>query len=179
MVVISSFTGPYRFLSNFWKSDIPLDTVQLWTPPERGLVARGVEWAYQAAKTFDKERQLVILNADQPNKARQLGRSKKGAAQPGQEWEFGGTQMRTDWEEVKVPIMKELLQIKFGNPDLRIQLNNTGDAILIEGPIPVRGKTYAHLDTFWGAKPSHSGRWFGGQNWLGVLLMEVRAENRR
>ncbi|MCD7839046.1 MAG: NADAR family protein [Erysipelotrichaceae bacterium] len=41
--------------------------------------------------------------------------------------------LRTDWEDVKLNIMKELIMIKFQNPLLKEKLLNTGDALLIEG----------------------------------------------
>jgi ribA/ribD-fused uncharacterized protein len=67
-----------------------------------------------------------------------------------------------DWEDLKIVIMRELLFLKFALPSLRASLLETGDADLIEG------NTWG--DTFWGVC---RGR---GQNWLGKLLMEVRAE---
>ena len=69
--------------------------------------------------------------------------------------------LRPDWEEVKVQVMRELLYAKFSEEPLRGMLKATGDQHLEEG------NNWG--DTFWGVC---RGR---GENWLGKLLMEVRA----
>jgi ribA/ribD-fused uncharacterized protein len=70
--------------------------------------------------------------------------------------------MRDDWNDIKIDVMRDLLQEKFSDDDLRELLLATGDAELIEG------NTWN--DYFWGVCLGE------GQNWLGKLLMEVRKE---
>lgn len=106
-----------------------------------------VEHAYQAAKALDAETKESIRVAPTAAIAKKLGQSCK---------------LIGDWEDLKIVIMRELLFLKFALPPLRALLLETGDADLIEG------NTWG--DTFWGVC---RGR---GQNWLGKLLMEVRAE---
>lgn len=108
---------------------------------------KSVEHGYQASKTFDVEQQRAILGAPSPKAAKRLGRQ---------------TILRPDWEQVKETVMAELLAIKFANPGLRSKLLGTGNAELIEG-------------NWWG--DTYWGRCDGvGQNRLGILLMELRAE---
>ena len=71
-----------------------------------------------------------------------------------------GVTIRPDWEHVKIDIMREILQIKFENPHLKMLLKNTGNKILIE---------HTSRDSFWGDGGNGS-----GLNWLGRLLMEIR-----
>jgi len=70
--------------------------------------------------------------------------------------------MRADWDMIKVGVMKELLTLKFADPELRRALLKTGDAVLIEG------NTWN--DRFWGVCAGQ------GKNMLGKLLMEVRKD---
>jgi ribA/ribD-fused uncharacterized protein len=131
---IESFTGDYRWLSNFWPVCVVLD----------GIVYPSVENAYQAAKTSPEYRgQFVYCTAGQ---SKRLGRK---------------VPCRADWDNVKVSIMRELLQQKF-KPGLLLaaRLVETGSATLIEG------NTWG--DTFWGVCNGV------GHNTLGNLLMQKR-----
>lgn len=107
---ISSFTGDYRFLSNFWLCVVELD----------GTTYPSVEHAYQAAKTLDPKerepfhRQPPITSAE----SKKLGKK---------------LTLRPDWEEVKLGVMEKLLVQKFAHADLRKELLATGDTMLIEG----------------------------------------------
>ena len=75
--------------------------------------------------------------------------------------------LRSDWETVKVDIMREIIRIKFsGNADLRIKLLKTGDAELIEG-------NNWH-DNFWGDCSCERCKNITGENMFGNLLMEYR-----
>lgn len=136
-MTINQFTGPYRFLSNFYPARVVLDGDEYPT----------VEHAYQAAKT-DIERE-VIRRAPTPGIARKLGRM---------------VMVRSDWEVVKVEIMRGLLKQKFSDPKLRQMLLDTGDAELVEGNW--------WNDTFWG---KYKGE---GKNMLGVMLMLIRDEGK-
>jgi hypothetical protein len=83
-------------------------------------------------------------------------------ATPGKAKKLGRTvSLRSDWEDVKLDVMRKLIRQKFENPFLRPLLMLTGDAILEE-------HNYWH-DTIWGI---YAGI---GENWLGRILMEERA----
>lgn len=133
---ITSFNGDYRWLSNFWHARVILDGVSYPT----------VENAYQAAKT------LVPLARERferctPGEAKRLGRKVK---------------MRSDWERVKLAIMRDLIAQKFApGSRLAASLLATGKAEIIEGN--------SWGDRFWGVCNGT------GQNHLGRLLMERRA----
>jgi N-glycosidase YbiA len=107
---ISSFTGDYRFLSNFYPSDVELD----------GIVYPSVEHAYQAAKTLDKEERKVFHKRPLPSaaEAKKLGRK---------------SSLRSDWEGVKLQVMEDLLVQKFAHKELQEQLLATGQSLLVEG----------------------------------------------
>lgn len=139
-MTINSFTGPYRFLSNFW-------TVKLEYEGQR---YPSVEHAFQAAKTLDLAARSRIAVLPTSAAAKRAGRT---------------VALRDDWERVRVPIMEQLLRLKFDNPELRTKLLSTGDAVLIEG------NTWG--DTFWGVCRG------AGENRLGRLLMVIRDELRR
>lgn len=132
---ITSFTGPHRWLSNFWPAPVSLD----------GVVYPTVEHAYVAAKTRDSTWRSAVLACGTPGDAKRLGRRMN---------------LRSDWNAVRVDVMRDLLEQKFSNPTLAEKLLATGDALLQEG------NTWG--DTFWGVC---NGR---GENMLGKLLMEVR-----
>lgn len=106
--VIHSFTGDFRFLSNFTPCPIEYDKV----------VYPSVEHAYQAAKTEEESDRIQIANAPTPGHAKQMGRKVK---------------LRDGWEDLKIPVMEYLLSIKFSDPTLRHLLLATDDCQLIEG----------------------------------------------
>lgn len=106
-----------------------------------------VEHAFQAAKTRDADDRLKIQQSASPGQAKRLGRK---------------VLLRADWEQVKVEIMRDLLRKKFADQQLADLLRATGNRELIEG------NTWN--DRFWGVCRGV------GKNWLGRLLMEVRAE---
>ncbi len=135
--VISSFDGDYDFLSNFHIK--PMFYNNRWW--------NSLEHAYQASKTFNSNEQEKIQNAKSPGVAKRLGSK---------------VTLQSDWDSIKLDRMRELLVIKFSNPELKQKLLETGNAKLIEGN--------SWKDTFWGMC---NGR---GENWLGKLLMEVRQD---
>ena len=138
---IHCFRNEYRFLSNFW--DCPVTY--------KGLTYQNAEAAFQAQKCQDEaeKEQFTVLRS---NEAKRLGRY---------------VQLRPDWENVKLPIMEEIVRAKFTqNEDLKRRLIATGDAYLEEG------NTWH--DTCWGVD-TRTGE---GQNHLGKILMKVREELR-
>jgi hypothetical protein len=106
-----------------------------------------VEHHYQAAKTDDPVWVAKILNAPHPALAKKLGRQ---------------APIRRTWESEKIIVMRTLLRMKFAIPELGTKLLATGDAMLIEG------NTWG--DRFWGQVKGE------GANYLGRLLMKIRAE---
>lgn len=120
------------------------------------IVFDTVEHAFVASKTLDEREREKVRQCQTPGQAKRFGRRLK---------------LRSDWEQVKdgrkvkVHVMKDLVRQKFfNNEELGDLLLATGDEELIEG------NTWN--DTFWGVCRGK------GENWLGTILMEVRAELR-
>lgn len=108
--MISSFTGQYRFLSNFHPAEIEFNG-WLWPTTEH---------AYQAAKMTKHTSITKILGAPTPGKAKRLGRDLKD--------------IRADWDSVKLNIMMALTKLKFHtHDDLKELLLATGDQEIVEG----------------------------------------------
>ena len=109
MSKIESFSGEYKFLSNFYQCVVSLD----------GDTYPSVEHAYQAAKTLDPEERRVIRTTPQSNLAKKLGQY---------------IAIRPDWEDVKLWIMSDLVWQKFSNnKELKDKLLATDSVELIEG----------------------------------------------
>ena len=142
MQVINSFWGEYRFLSNFHPCVLNIND----------YVFPSVEHAYQAAKSLDPVMWDMFLD-----KGPQLTRTAAQAKRLGK-----NLVIRPDWDEIKIDVMRELIEIKFTNPQLRQLLVNTGDAQLVEG------NNWG--DTFWGVCRGY------GHNHLGQLLMQERSK---
>lgn len=104
---IDSFTGEYRFLSNFFPTEVTY----------QGDIYNSVEQAYQASKTNDLGERARIRGEKSPGKAKRLGRR---------------VTLRPDWEQVKLQVMHELVLQKFQDKVLRAELLTTGDLELIE-----------------------------------------------
>ena len=139
---IDQFIDDYYFLSNFYEVPITFEGIQYLNS----------EAAFHAQKTLDIEARKQYSSLD-PKSAKRKGRKEN---------------LRTDWEEVKVDIMKRICIAKFEqNPDLKEKLLATGNKTLIEG-------TW-WKDTFWGIDLK-TGQ---GQNHLGQILMEIRDEFRK
>lgn len=72
---------------------------------------------------------------------------------------------RTDWDQIKVDVMRRILRAKAAQHEyVRRKLLETGDRALIED---------SWRDDYWGWGPNRD-----GQNMLGKLWMEIRAELR-
>lgn len=110
-----------------------------------------VEHAYQAAKFDDAKVHRNLRAMADP------GRAKRYARQ---------LTPRAGWhDDEKLKIMEDLLRQKFSIPELRARLAATGFVALEEGNL--------WNDRYWGICPPRSGR---GQNHLGKLLMQIRAD---
>lgn len=135
--MIDSFTGDYDWLSNFYQSPMVVPTLG---------VAKTLEHAYQAMKAANASDKEWVMKAATPTEAKKRGRV---------------VGLRVDWELVKVPIMHDLLGLKFFfDTKLSCKLLSTGEAELVEG------NTWG--DTFWGVCKGE------GQNMLGKLLVMRR-----
>ena len=106
--MITSFTGEYRWLSNFFPCTIYYD----------GMEFRSVEHAYQAAKTQDYIYRTHILNAVSAADAKKYGSS---------------IPLRADWESIKLDVMFMLLSQKFNQSPFAERLTATGNQELVEG----------------------------------------------
>lgn len=108
-MTINSFSGKYRFLSNFYPSPIVIGGIEYPT----------AEHAFQAGKTEDADLARWIAEDVSPMVAKARGRK---------------VALRNDWEERKDDWMARVLAEKFRqHPDLAQQLAATGDQQLIEG----------------------------------------------
>lgn len=136
---IPSFSKEYRFLSNFWEAPVTYE----------GVTYLNNEAAFQAQKCLDPNDRPAFAQLN-PSKAKRLGRQ---------------VALRPDWEQVKIPIMTQIVRAKFTqNEALKQQLLATGNLILEEG------NTWH--DTFWGVDSNTR----QGENHLGKILMAVREE---
>ena len=141
--VIDRFYGEWEIFSNFYPVIVTYKDYNFQT----------VEHAYQAAKSIDPFflKELSELSADQAGVAKRLGRK---------------TQLRKDWNMVKLSIMRRLLMQKFSYQLFREKLLSTGEATLVEG-------NYWH-DNYWGDCFCKKCQSIDGQNRLGKMLMDVR-----
>lgn len=149
LTVICRFEGKYDFLSNFHHQEVPIYFDGSKIP------FYSVEAAFQCAKYAGPHMEDIrnIFANLTPDKAKHLGRALK---------------LRPDWDEIKVDVMRDLLERKFSIDIYRDKLLATGDAQLIEG------NTWH--DTFWGMCGCDKHRC--GQNQLGKLLVEIRKKLR-
>ena len=133
MKTINQFRGEYAFLSNFYFSPLEYEDEFYAT----------AEHAFQASKTRDEAQRRIIRKAKTPGEAKRLGRT---------------VDLRPEWDDVKLSIMRDIVFAKFGQSErLKQMLLETGDAKLVED-----NKEY------WGMRNNV------GQNHLGKILMEVR-----
>lgn len=146
--------GQYQFLSNFYQHPFTLGSQPIGSPVAHlvGYQANSVEHFFQAAKTLDVHSAIAVLSAKTSAATKAMGRK---------------VALRPDWEDVKYEAMRAILRSKFKNDQLRSWLAETGTAELIEA-------NHWH-DTIWGrcTCAKHQG---AGSNYLGQILMELRAE---
>jgi len=152
LLVIDSFRGRYRFLSNFSPAIVVYNKNAYPT----------VEHAYQAAKTLDEDWQEAIFWAKSPTEAKRLGRK---------------VPLREDWEQIKLKVMEDLLRQKFSTFEMKSKLLATGNEHLVEGntwgdnfwgAVKVKKLRFTYQTYY---------TW-EGKNHLGKLLMKIREEIR-
>lgn len=134
---ISGFDGEYRWLSNFWPAPVVYE----------GIAYPTTEHAYQAAKVTDENLRKQVSLLPTPGKAKRF---------------FKGKPIRSDWDQIKLQVMEDLLRQKFQNPYLKAKLLSTGNIEIEE--------TNTWGDVFWGICKGV------GENHLGKILMKIRSE---
>jgi ribA/ribD-fused uncharacterized protein len=109
MKEITRFDGDFRFLSNFYPSQVRV----------KGLVFPTAEHAYQAMKCRTDDERRAFTALDSPGAAKRRGRT---------------VDLRLDWEQVKKRVMLAVVAAKFTqNEALCLLLVETGTAHLEEG----------------------------------------------
>lgn len=136
--MIKQFSEKYRFLSNFWPCRIDY----------KGYTFDSVEHAYQAQKCADPM-DITLFLTGTPGEAKRVGSKVK---------------IRSNWEDIKLKVMEDLVRIKFSNPELKHQLLLTKNQHLQEG-------NYWN-DSFWGVNLKTG----IGENNLGKIIMKIRKE---
>lgn len=111
MGAIDSFSGEYRWLSNFW----PVDIIH------NGFIFPSVENAYQASKVNPDNTKIInFMTKCSPSVSKRLGRN-------------NSIYSNEQWCEIKLDIMCKLLIQKFETPYLKDKLIQTKNMELIEG----------------------------------------------
>lgn len=118
-----------------------------------GLKYQNAEAAFQAQKCADDEGRAKYTQVKNPVRAKQMGRKEI---------------LPADWQERAFFIMRDILRAKFSDRELAAKLLGTGDAYLEEG-------NHWH-DNRWGHCTCEKCKAKESQNWLGKILMEIRAE---
>lgn len=142
----------------FYKADEPYGCFSNFSP--HPVVMDALRWPtsehyYQAQKfsgTPDAHLGEIIRQAATPEQAAALGRDRSRV-------------VRSDWERVKCGVMYDVVRVKFqSHPEIQSVLLGTGDQFIVEN---------SPTDYFWGC-----GRDRSGENHLGRILMQIRAECR-
>ena len=135
----NKFEDYYEF-TNFYPAKILVDE-QMWNTSEH---------YFQAQKFIGTPFEEMIRLSTSPREVFELSRMPNVS-----HW------CRSDWEEVKIDVMRKALLAKFSQHSyLRRKLLETKGRELIE---------HSPYDSFWGDGGNGSGK-----NWLGKLLMEIR-----
>ncbi len=137
--MINEFHGEYRWLSNFWPIPIKYN----------GLTFPSVENAYMSRKNNSDIWVDFCANEKDVKKVNKLSREIK---------------LVSNWDEIKVDIMEELIRIKFKDEELKNKLLDTGEILIQEGN--------DWGDTFWGIDLDTG----NGKNILGKIIMKIRDE---
>ena len=140
--IIDDFRGEYGFLSNFHQRSIVF----------KGLTYPNAESAFQAQKCATEEAKIKYTRIKNPIIAKRTGKKEPG--------------LPSNWDEICYDIMKDILKVKFSDPELKEKLADTGNAVLIEG-------NHWH-DNRWGHCTCEKCKNKEALNWLGKILMEIR-----
>ena len=115
-----------------------------------GMNFPSVEHAYVAAKTLNLGLRQQIADIKTAGQVKRFGQT---------------FDIRPDWDSVKLSVMAQLLRLKFNQSPFKELLLNTGNCYIEE--------TNNWGDKFWGVCNDV------GQNNLGMILMNIRAELSR
>lgn len=149
--IIGPFRGEYDFLSNMFHTKVTTDLGTF-------KCAEAAFQAYKCANKADVEKFETLEGKD----AKALG-GKRGLYRNGRLFRIA---LRSDWDNVRLEKMLEVVRAKFSNPALAERLVETGDAELVE--------INTWNDKFWGAVDENGV--LVGENNLGKILMQVRDE---
>ena len=111
--MIEEFRGEYRWLSNMYPYDVPMEY--------NGLTYRTNEHFYVAMKSTDRNVREYIANLESPGEAKRFGRD---------------ILIREDWDDIKDQVMLWGLIWKFSpqlSPYMAAKLLATGDQYIQEG----------------------------------------------
>jgi len=106
--IISSFSGPNLFLSNFYPCEVAFEET----------IYKSSEHAYVAAKTTDDNIRAYIAAQTSPGVVKKIGRN---------------IPLRENWNDIRIHYMQIILESKFSDYKLREQLDATKGCELIEG----------------------------------------------
>ena len=135
---IEEFKGDFRWLSNFTLVDIEYN----------GIIYPSVEHAYVSAKSNDLNFKLKCSDRNVTSgQVKRLGRK---------------IEIIPEWDNIKLDVMRNLLEIKFNIEPFKTLLKNTGNVYIQEGN--------NWNDVFWGVCLK-TGK---GKNHLGHILMDIR-----
>lgn len=104
---VAGFSGPNRFLSNFWFCNIRFE----------GVLYPSTEHAFQAAKTLSTAHRKSIAQACSAADAKRLGRR---------------VSLRPDWDQVRTAVMLEINRQKYSQQILRRALLATQSRPIFE-----------------------------------------------
>ena len=121
-----------------------------------GMTFPSAEHAYQALKTMNRDEREAVRDCKTPGQAKRAGRQ---------------VTFRRDWNALRLDVMHAVVLKKFEqNEDLQILLIDTGDEELVENNV--------WHDNFWGNCTCEKCTKYFGFNFLGKILMSVRAAMR-
>lgn len=155
---VAAFSGEMAWASNMFEAQITFDdtkhSLREIFPQFKfdGRQYPSSEHLYQSLKATNEEDKELIRTAKTPGEAKKLARK---------------IFSRMDWNSVRVEAMRLAIYLKFyQHPDLLLKLVETGRKPIVE--INWWG------DKFWGVCDKTK----DGENWLGRLLMELRAHSK-
>lgn len=136
--MIREFKNEFRWLSNFYPVKIILDGVQF----------QSIEHAYMSQKSDDIKWKNFCSNYN----------SKAGDVKK----QSRTIKLKSNWDEIKLEVMKECIRQKFSQEPFRTKLLKTGNEHIQEGNM--------WNDKFWGVCLKTN----KGENNLGKLIMDIR-----
>ena len=161
MIKLTQYRDPWLFEKNdefigFYPREFyPLDNFSSFKVERNGYLYASAEEAYQAARFEGVSKEIVerIKNSHSADEAQRIARASKD-------------KQRSDWDDVKVDVMEEILRLKVAqNTYVKEKLLQSGEYLLVED---------SPKDSFWGCGYDRS-----GDNRLGKLWMKIREDLRK